>query len=525
MNFPYGRAVIVGGGITGLSAAWEIRRRSPNSSVTVLEKEGRWGGKILTHRFSTPESPAPGESAPDGPAPGYGEFISDAGPESFITRKPEVWTLAHELGIQDRIVNADGETRGMYILEKGRALEVPLSPGKFLRSPLLSSRAKLRILFEPLVPRRRDAGDESLADFFTRRLGREAFERMIGPVLAGIHGADPHRQSMLSTFSILREMEREFGGLIPGALARGRIARRRKRTLQKAGEPVPPRYITFESGTEELVEALVSRLNARHTDLRLTAEVQDIRPTAEGFQVITPGSHLRADAVILAVPANRAASWMHGIAPEAASAMARIRHSHIGTIALAFQGPDSPGNSAGINGLIIPPRENLRIDAVIRTSNKMPPRAPKGCSLLKVFFGINDPEMLSLSDDELTAVVLDELRRGLGLSRPLIGRRIYRAPGSFPQADVGHPNLVRDIETRLPAGLYAAGASYRGIGVPDCIRQGRLAARNAAEHIARLSQARRTRQGQHNQQSQYNRRGQQSQQTQLEESRPKGATA
>lgn len=519
MNFPYGRTVIVGGGITGLSAAWEIRQRLPHSFITVLEKEGRWGGKILTHRFSAPGGPARGEAASGEPAPEGGEFISDAGPESFITRKPEVWTLAHELGIQNRIVNAGSGTRGMFILEKGRPLELPLSPGKFLRSPLLSSRAKLRILLEPLVPRRSDGGDESLADFFTRRMGREAFERMIGPVLAGIHGADPHRQSILSTFSILREMEREFGGLIPGALARGRLGRRRKRILQKAGKPLPPRYITFKSGTEELVEALVHRLDTANTDLRLNAEVQDIRPAAGGFQVISSGGSLRADALILAVPANRAAPWMHRIAPEAASAMARIRHAHIGTIALAFHSPDSPGNSARINGLMIPPRENRRIDAVIRTSNTTLPRAPKGCSLFKVFFGINDPEMISLSDDELTAVVLDELKRGLGLSQPLITRRIYRAPAGFPQADVGHLNLVRDIETRLPAGLYTAGSSYRGIGVPDCIRQGRLAAQNAVEHIARLSQARRTRQGQYNQQSQ------QTRQPRLEEPQPQGATA
>ena len=475
MNFnslPSGRIVIVGGGITGLSAAWEIRRHSPGSQISVLEQEDRWGGRILTHQFSAPKA---------------GEFIAEAGPESFITRKPEVWDLVRELGMEDRIVNAGSETRGMYILEEGRIAELPLSPWKFLRSSLLSTRAKLRILLEPLVPRRSDNGDESMAAFFTRRMGREAFERIIGPVLAGIHSADPRTQSILSTFPILREMEREYGGLIPGAFARAKISRRKRRTLEESGRPVPPRFITFKSGSQELVETLVNHLRGPNTHLRLGTQVRRIQPSApdQGFQLITSEGIIRADAVILALPANRAAPCIQTLAPRAASAMAAIRHSHIGTITLAFRTEDLTEQSLRMNGLMIPPRENRRIDAVTWTSNKMPPRAPQGCSLLRVFFGGNDSEMLALSDDELTQVVLNEIQWGLKPRPRPIDRRIYRAPSSFPQTDVGHLNRVREIETQLPGGLYAAGASYRGIGVPDCIRQGRRAAQKAIDHTAR----------------------------------------
>jgi protoporphyrinogen/coproporphyrinogen III oxidase len=218
--------VIIGGGITGLSAAWELQGRG-HTAYTLLEQDSRWGGKVITAQRS---------------APAGGNFIIDGGPESFITRKPEVWELAHELGIQHQLATPGSETSHMFILTQGKPLAVPLNPVLFLTSPILSARGKLRMLVEPFCPPRRDGEDESLAEFVTRRLGREALDRFIGPVLAGIYNTDPERQSILTTSPIMREMEAEYGGLFKAVLGR-----RRKKSSQAPGS-ARPRFITFSAG-------------------------------------------------------------------------------------------------------------------------------------------------------------------------------------------------------------------------------------------------------------------------------------
>ena len=186
--------IIIGGGITGLSAAWEAQKNG--ISYALLEKDSRWGGKVHTEIVEFPE----------------GNAIIDGGPESFITRKPEAWDLAGELGIQDSVINPGAETRHMYILDSGTPVEVPLAPVKFASSRLMSGGGKLRMMLEPFQPPKADDADESLADFVTRRLGREALDKFIGPILGGIYNTDPETQSILVSHPIMRDMESEYGG-------------------------------------------------------------------------------------------------------------------------------------------------------------------------------------------------------------------------------------------------------------------------------------------------------------------------
>jgi protoporphyrinogen/coproporphyrinogen III oxidase len=450
--------VIIGGGITGLSAAWELQGRG-HTAYTLLEQDSRWGGKVITAQRS---------------APAGGNFIIDGGPESFITRKPEVWELAHELGIQHQLATPGSETSHMFILTQGKPLAVPLNPVLFLTSPILSARGKLRMLVEPFCPPRRDGEDESLAEFVTRRLGREALDRFIGPVLAGIYNTDPERQSILTTSPIMREMEAEYGGLFKAVLGR-----RRKKNSQTPGS-ARPRFVTFSQGAEDLVSALVSRLQGV---LRLSAAASRIDHRDGAYLVsLADGETLVASAVILAAPANRTAGLLAQLAPQAAQELGQIRHENIGTATLAFNAGDVHTNLR-VHGLMVPRREKRAIDAITFTSLKMPARAPAGYTLIRFFFGGSNPHMVELDDAELKRALLHELEELLGVRAEPVFMEAFRWPQSFPQADVGHLSRLAQTESHLPGGLYLAGSSYRGIGVPDCIQQGRKAAAQALQYI------------------------------------------
>ena len=209
--------VIIGGGITGLSAAWEIQHQPQNRvRYSLLEADSCWGGKVVTAKVPGPEG---------------GEFIIDGGAESIVTRKPEAWDIAHELGLAERIQDPGSETSDMFVLDGGVPVAIPLSPGAFIASKLLTTRGKMRLLAEPFIPAKRDQEDETLAEFASRRLGVEAMEKLIGPVLAGIYNTDPHQQSILTTSPIMREMEAEYGSLFKAVIGRMRAARARRSSV------------------------------------------------------------------------------------------------------------------------------------------------------------------------------------------------------------------------------------------------------------------------------------------------------
>ncbi len=466
-NGPQPRIVIIGGGIAGLSAAWQIRQMQGQTAVhcTVVEADGRWGGKIITERFEVLDN---GRTV--------GPFVVDAGPESFITRKPGAWDLACELGMRDQVINPGSETRNIYVVDGGRPVQLPMSPVAFVRSRLISTRGKLRMFQEPFIPARRDEGDESLAAFVSRRLGREALDKFIGPVLGGIYNTDPEHQSILTTSPVMREMERNGGSLVAGSVGRMRAKAKLRKAAEAKGETLPPSFITFRDGADRLVNELVRQLDETPTfDLRLKSEVVAIERVdgAEGYRVHLAGDEpLVADAIIFATPANVAARLLQPVAPESAAALAQIRHVHIGTISLAFREADLTFANP-ISGLMIPRRERRLIDAMTFTSAKFPDRTPAGYALMRVFFGGGAPQTMDLDDEALCHTVMAELKSLLDLQAKPLGYAIQRWPASYPQADVGHLGRVDRMERGLPAGLAVTGSSYRGLGVPDCVEQGR----------------------------------------------------
>jgi oxygen-dependent protoporphyrinogen oxidase len=466
------RVVVVGGGISGLSAAWYLQKHAKwPLQVSVLEKTYRWGGVLQTEKI---------------PGPNGETFIVDGGPESFISRKPEAWELVEELGLHERVIDTGSETRDMYVLDGGKPVAVPLAPLAFLRSPLLSWRGKARLALEPFIQARRDDEDESLAAFVDRRLGREAREKFVGPILAGIYNTDPETQSILTTSPVMRQMEREFGGLFKGALGTMRRRARERRQAQAAGQSIPPRFFAFREGAGELTQALVTGLQG---DLNLGVSITGIEEEGLGYRISLEDGHiLSADALILSTPAHAAAGMLRQLAPQAADVLAGIRYANIGTLSLVY---DNRAFQTGLrfNGLMIPRQEKRAIDAITWTSAKLPGRAPGGYTLLKVYFGGGSPDIVNLEEDELVSVVRAELRALVGIDGVPVAQRAYRWPVGFPLADVGHLQRVEALEAHLPPRIYLAGNAYRGIGVPDCIRQGREAAKLALAELDKKESA------------------------------------
>jgi oxygen-dependent protoporphyrinogen oxidase len=461
----------VGGGITGLSAAWEAACTGA-ARVTLLERDGRWGGKIVTDRLIFDDGGRPVT------------LLLDGGPESFITRKPAAWELAGELGLQDSVQKAGSETSNIFVLDGGLPKPVPISPGKFIGSTLISNRAKLRLLAEPLVPARRDMADESLASFVSRRLGSEALDKFVGPILGGIYNTDPVHQSIMTTSPVMREMERDHGGLFVATVARGIAKARKRKALAAQGQSLPPSFMAFADGSQVLVDRLVARLEAMpHVHLQLHADVAAIARDERGYTVsLVKGETLVADALILATPANIAAQLVDGVDPESAARLHAIRHVNIGTISLVYRRSEFDA-AVEFSGLMIPRSEHRAIDAVTVTSARFPDRIPQEYAVVRVFFGGSAPHIMALDDVQLRAAVQGELRMLLGIRAKPIEWTIQRWPNTYPQADVGHLERVAEIEAGLPAGLYVTGGAYRGLGVPDCVGQGRATARAVVERL------------------------------------------
>jgi oxygen-dependent protoporphyrinogen oxidase len=298
-------------------------------------------------------------------------------------------------------------------------------------------------------------------------------DKFIGPVLGGIYNTDPNIQSIMVSSPVMREMEKESGSLFRAA-----FQRMHSRKNDHSG-PKPPRFITYKQGLQGIVDNLVRNL---HGDLRLKTQAQFIIRDELGIQIWTSrGEMIHADAVVLATLANVATKLLKDISKEASELLGKIRHNHIGTISLVYRKSDIP-KGLDINGLMIPRREKRAIDAVTFTSKKMPQRSSPGYVVIRVFIGGGKPEVVEYDDDALINTVRHELLDLLQISALPVAHKIFRWQNGFPQAEVGHLELVDEIEKHLPANIALAGSSYRGIAVPDCIRQGRNAVQKILKH-------------------------------------------
>jgi protoporphyrinogen/coproporphyrinogen III oxidase len=472
---PGAHVVIIGGGVAGLSAAWyvqrEVARRSLPLRYSVLEAADRWGGKVRSERVEDL---------------GDTSTVVEAGPDAFLTRKPWALDLARELGLEDHLLFIRPQNLRTYTLRRGRLAPLPdgwslLAPTRwkpFFTSPVFSFRGKARICLEPVIPPRHGDEDESLAQFVRRRLGAEALDRVAEPLMAGVFNAPAGEQSLRATFPQFAALERDYGSVIRGLRATSR---------ERDTKTVAP-FVSFDAGTELLVERLVARLDG---DLQLRSEVVSVAPGAGGaFDVLLrDGGRLRADAVVVATPAPSAARIMRFAAPDVAHLLMGIGFTGIGSLYLGYRRHDIPHTLDGA-GVVIPSSEGRRIDGMTWVSSKWPTRAPRDVALLRVFFGGPATRAaLELDDAALIAVVRAELSIILGTQAPPLFHRVFRWREGYPQYTVGHLDRVEAIEGALPAGVYVAGSSFHGVGVPDCVRQGQEAARRVIAALAPLTDA------------------------------------
>ncbi len=478
------RVVIIGGGIAGLSAAWYILKEADKAGrpvrVTVLEAQARWGGKVLTETVET----------------AAGEFIVEAGPDSYLTQKPWAADLARELGIGDRIVGTNDASRKVYVVNRGKPTPLPdgvllIVPTKFMPfalSPLISPLGKLRMGLDLLIPARRDGQDETLAEFVTRRLGREALDKIAEPLMSGIYNAEADKQSVLATFPRFRALEEKYGSLTKGILAsRNGTKTQRHGDTKPDTRKKPSAFQSFRGGSQELTDALARAL-AERADLRLNARVTGITRGERWIVRLADGDTLAADAVVFACPSFVAAELLRGLAPLAAEKLAAIRYVSTGTVSLAYRAEDIARAKAGGFGLVVPMSEKRPINAVTFSSIKFDGRAPEGYILLRAFFGgSRSPQSMELSDDELLRTVRRELDVLLGIRGEPLFHRIYRWPRSNPQYDVGHLERVAEIEGGMPPGMFITGSPYKGVGLPDCVKQAQETAATVVGRLEELS--------------------------------------
>jgi oxygen-dependent protoporphyrinogen oxidase len=471
-----GHVVVLGGGITGLAAAHRLLQLGavPGLRVTLVEADDRLGGKIVTERV-------------DG-------FVIEGGPDSFLATKPRGIGLCAELGIGDRpraqLAGVRPQRHRAFVLWRGRLHDLPeglsgLVPTRLAplaHSTLLSPLGKSRVALDYLLPARRGAGDESLGGFVRRRLGREAWERLVEPLMAGIYAADGDQLSLTATFPQLREAERRYGGLIKGVLATRRLA----------PPPVPApesAFLTPVGGLDVLVTALEKRLRDGQVALVRGVAAVAVTPSDTGFVVrLAGGGSIPADAVIVATPAYAAADLLADFDPILATELTAIRHASTAIVTLAYR-RDEILHALDGHGYVIPRAEGSPILACTWSSRKWSGRAPEGFELIRVFIGrAGQEDVLAADDETLVALAVQEVAARLGATAPTSLTRVRRWPRGMPQYLLGHPERVARIEAaqRKHPGLYLAGNAFHGVGLPDCIASGERAADASAAHLRTL---------------------------------------
>ncbi|MHB1418258.1 MAG: protoporphyrinogen oxidase [Bacillota bacterium] len=473
------RIVIVGGGITGLAAAYAIQKASREQEVEYLlfERDNRLGGKILTEEVEG--------------------FVIEGGPDCFLTEKPQVAQLCRDMGIEDRLLGTYEENKGTFVLSNGQLHRLPeglmlMVPTKilpFALSRLISWPGKLRMALDWFIPPKKSETDESLGSFVRRRLGAEALDKIAEPLIGGVHAGDPEAMSLKASFPRFLDMEKKYGSLI-----RAMLAARKKipRPASATGRPQRTYFTSFIDGMGELVTALGARLDSQRVIAgeEVTGIVEGHGSNGEAiYTVHVKGREpVTAQAVIVAVPANDAAMLLDQIEPATAEKLAGISLASSATVTLVYRRDELPAFPKSF-GFVIPASEKRKIMAVTFTSLKWNRDKDERYLLIRVFVGgAKNQKLAELQEKEIIELVQKELKAILGITASPHLARVYRWHKGMPQYTLGHLERVQTIEeglTRHP-GLYIAGGSYRGIGTPDCINSGTAAAEKALAYLGTL---------------------------------------
>jgi len=467
------RIIVIGGGIAGLSAAYYAKKNIPDATITVIESDVRWGGKITTDRVSFDD----------------GQFIIEGGPDTFLASKPWGVALCKELGLGERLHGTNPNQKNTYVLHRnkleplpdGLAMMIPTNVEAILKTHLVSWFGKARMGFDFVQPAKAVNGDESLGTFVSRRLGREAYENLIEPLMSGIYAGDGDQLSLASTFPYLRDLEAKYG-----SLARGALKMRAQSVGAKHASPLQgsrSAFLTPTTGLAEIVEALIKHLQSNDVSLRLNTSVSKIAKIDARYIVkLEDDSSFEFDSVILATPAYVSGTLLASLDPELAMTLKSIPYASTATVSLAYRQSDLPRPLDGY-GYVIPRRAGRKALACTWTSTKFPHRAPEGYALIRVFVGRAGQD-IPWNENELLELAREELKLTLGISAEPLLSRVFMWEKAMPQYNLGHPEILKRIEAALEShpGLALAGNGYRGIGIPDCIHSGELAVKKIVEN-------------------------------------------
>jgi len=465
---PVRRIAIVGAGVSGLSAALRLRERLPDAELTVFDASPQPGGVVRTVRQ-------------DG-------FLIESSADSFITSMPWAVQLCRRLGLEDRIIETEAAHRRAFVVRRGRLLPIPdglmiMAPsriGPLFTTPILSPWGKLRMVAEALVPRG-SGQDESLASFVRRRFGREAFDRLIQPLVGGMYTGDPERLSVQATMPRFLDMEQQHGSLI-------RAMWRKMTTGGTAGTSSGARYSLFvglAGGMSELVDALVRALPAG--TIQCGTQVERLTRNADGRWELRFGEGRAPacfDRVVIAASVRQTQRLLESVDPALSANFEKVPSASSAIASLGYLREQIQHPLDGF-GFVVPQIERLPILSASFSSVKFSGRAPPGHVLIRVFLGgTARPELLQRDDAALVQTAHEELAKLLGIDRKPVMSSVSRWNEAMPQYQVGHLDWVASVRTRLAPwpGLELAGNAYEGVGVPQCIHSGE----QAAERIATI---------------------------------------
>ena len=478
MSSPGARIAIVGGGITGLAAAYHLRagELSEGCEVHLFDSAATLGGVLQSEDI-------------DG-------FRLEYGPDSMLSRLPWGVGLCQQLGLGDELIGASSAQGAVYVVHRGRLQRIPeglalMAPQRiwpFVTTPILSWAGKLRLAAEPLLRRKTSGEDESLADFIRRRLGRQTFERLVQPLAGGIYMGDPERLSIRATFPQFVAMEENHGSLVRAARATAK-----QRPSGNGDSPNKPSsmFVAPRRGMRQLVDALEDQLKSGQVQIHSSTAVERLHRESSGgwaAEVVDAGGQRRRESfrgVIVATPANQSAPMLADVDPELSRLLNEIPYAGCVVVNLAYQ-RDAIPHALDSVGFVVPHVEHRHVLACTFCSVKYSERAPAGTALLRVFLGGGcRPETLDWPDDEVLRVVGVELKALLGIERSPMFSRIHRWRGAMPQYHLGHLDKVEQIDERVAQlpGLELAGNAFRGVGIPHCIHTGQQAVERLAAAI------------------------------------------
>lgn len=451
------RTLIIGGGISGLSAAYYLAKRGASS--TLIESRPRLGGVIQTEHLEG--------------------CVIEGGPDSFLSAKPAALDLIRDLGLGADVIGSNDHLRKTFVRRNGRLIALPdglmmMVPTKIL--PLLTTGligwgTKIRMGLELFRPPRVRAEDESVAEFIEEHYGPEAVDYLAEPLLSGVYGGNPQALSVRSVLPRFAEMAEQYG-----SLTRGVLAERAKAKAKTKGREPAPLFRTLKGGLGQMVDA-ASRAIAGSTAVR-QGRAEAVERTATGFRVKLSGDWLEAGSLVLACEAHNAAGLVSGTDGQLAGLLAEVPYSSSMTVALGYAAADLAHAPQGF-GFLVPRKERRKLVACTWVGTKFSHRVPADKIVARCFLGgMEGGGVLEESDDAIVAAVTSELRDIAGVTaRPLFSR-IFRWPRSMAQFVVGHRARQSEVEARVSAipGLHLAGNAYYGIGIPDCIRLGKTAA-------------------------------------------------